>query len=38
MLPSLKGDWQDGRFPKVPGDEREFTPLPEVLNPTRTTG
>lgn len=21
-------DWQDGRFPKVPGDEHEFIPLP----------
>jgi redox-sensitive bicupin YhaK (pirin superfamily) len=23
-----KQDWQDGRFPKVPGDEDEFIPLP----------
>jgi hypothetical protein len=22
-------DWKDGRFPKVPGDEVEFIPLPE---------
>lgn len=22
-------DWKDGRFPKVPGDEQEFIPLPE---------
>ena len=21
-------DWQDGRFPKVPGDTEEFIPLP----------
>ncbi|MGE8134667.1 pirin family protein [Novosphingobium subterraneum] len=25
-----KADWQDGRFPKVPGDEEEFIPLPKV--------
>ncbi len=24
-----KRDWQEGRFPKVPGDELEFIPLPE---------
>jgi redox-sensitive bicupin YhaK (pirin superfamily) len=30
--------WQEGAFPKVPGDETEFTPLPEQLNPSRTTG
>ncbi|MDE2437759.1 MAG: pirin family protein [Sphingomonadales bacterium] len=23
-----KHDWEDGRFPKVPGDEEEFIPLP----------
>jgi redox-sensitive bicupin YhaK (pirin superfamily) len=23
-----KGDWQNGRFPKVPGDDVEFIPLP----------
>jgi hypothetical protein len=23
-----KEDWQQGRFPKVPGDEVEFIPLP----------
>ncbi|HVI00616.1 MAG TPA: pirin family protein [Enhygromyxa sp.] len=22
-------DWKDGRFPKVPGDEQEFIPLPD---------
>ena len=22
-------DWTQGRFPKVPGDEEEFIPLPE---------
>jgi redox-sensitive bicupin YhaK (pirin superfamily) len=22
-------DWREGRFPKVPGDEAEFIPLPE---------
>ncbi|SMC83411.1 pirin family protein [Novosphingobium sp. B1] len=25
-----KADWQEGRFPKVPGDEQEFIPLPKV--------
>jgi redox-sensitive bicupin YhaK (pirin superfamily) len=24
-----KSDWREGRFPKVPGDEVEFIPLPE---------
>jgi redox-sensitive bicupin YhaK (pirin superfamily) len=24
-------DWRDGRFPKVPGDELEFTPLPNSV-------
>jgi redox-sensitive bicupin YhaK (pirin superfamily) len=24
-----KADWREGRFPKVPGDETEFIPLPE---------
>jgi redox-sensitive bicupin YhaK (pirin superfamily) len=23
-----KSDWREGRFPKVPGDEIEFIPLP----------
>jgi hypothetical protein len=22
-------DWREGRFPKVPGDEAEFIPLPD---------
>jgi redox-sensitive bicupin YhaK (pirin superfamily) len=25
-----KADWREGRFAKVPGDEQEFIPLPEV--------
>lgn len=25
-----KADWKAGRFPKVPGDEQEFIPIPEV--------
>ena len=25
-----KADWQAGRFPKVPGDEKEFIPIPAV--------
>ncbi len=28
-IEQAKRDWKQGRFPKVPGDEREFTPLPE---------
>ncbi|QKG69957.1 pirin family protein [Erythrobacter mangrovi] len=27
-----KEDWRERRFPKVPGDEEEFIPLPEVPN------
>jgi hypothetical protein len=22
--------WREGRFPKVPGDDKEFIPIPEV--------
>ena len=25
-----KDDWRQGRFPKVPGDEDEFIPIPPV--------
>jgi redox-sensitive bicupin YhaK (pirin superfamily) len=25
-----KEDWREGRFPKVPGDDKEFIPIPEV--------
>jgi redox-sensitive bicupin YhaK (pirin superfamily) len=25
-----KADWREGRFPKVPGDDKEFIPIPEV--------
>ena len=28
-LEQAKADWRHGRFPKVPGDEDEFIPLPE---------
>ncbi len=28
-IEQAKEDWQQGRFPKVPGDEAEFIPLPE---------
>jgi redox-sensitive bicupin YhaK (pirin superfamily) len=28
-LERAKADWKAGRFPKVPGDETEFIPLPE---------
>lgn len=29
LIEQAKADWQAGRFAKVPGDEQEFTPLPE---------
>jgi hypothetical protein len=28
-IEQAKADWAAGRFPKVPGDEIEFIPLPE---------
>ncbi len=28
-IEQAKADWRAGRFPRVPGDEREFIPLPE---------
>ena len=28
-IEQAKADWREGRFPKVPGDEEEFIPLPE---------
>ncbi len=28
-IEQAKQDWREGRFPKVPGDEEEFIPLPE---------
>ena len=28
-IEQAKRDWKEGRFPKVPGDETEFVPLPE---------
>lgn len=28
-IEKAKRDWSEGRFPKVPGDETEFIPLPE---------
>jgi hypothetical protein len=28
-IEQAKSDWKEGRFPKVPGDEVEFVPLPE---------
>jgi Pirin C-terminal cupin domain len=24
-------DWRDGRFPRVPGDETEYVPLPDGI-------
>jgi redox-sensitive bicupin YhaK (pirin superfamily) len=29
-IEQAKADWREGRFAKVPGDESEFIPLPEV--------
>jgi redox-sensitive bicupin YhaK (pirin superfamily) len=28
-IEQAKADWREGRFPKVPGDEQEFIPLPD---------
>jgi len=28
-IEQAKADWREGRFPKVPGDDQEFIPLPE---------
>lgn len=28
-IEQAKRDWQQGKFPKVPGDDKEFIPLPE---------
>lgn len=28
-IEKAKSDWKNGRFPKVPGDEKEFIPLPD---------
>src|SRR4051794_36077353 len=30
-IEQAKADWQSGRFGKVPGDEKEFIPLPERM-------
>lgn len=29
-----KEEWKAGRFPKVPGDDKEFIPIPEVVRTT----
>ncbi len=29
-IDQAKADWKAGRFPKVPGDDKEFIPIPEV--------
>ena len=31
-IEQAKEDWREGRFPKVPGDEAEFIPIPEKPN------
>jgi redox-sensitive bicupin YhaK (pirin superfamily) len=36
-IEQAKDDWVKGRFPKVPGDDVEFIPLPEQLTPSHTT-
>lgn len=32
-IEQAKADWREGRFAKVPGDEEEFIPLPEMTKP-----
>lgn len=34
-IEAAKRDWREGRFPVVPGDEREFIPLPDDVAPPR---
>src|SRR5690606_9605117 len=29
-IEQAKQDWTEGRFPVVPGDEKEFIPIPDV--------
>jgi redox-sensitive bicupin YhaK (pirin superfamily) len=36
-IEQAKDDWQNERFPKVPGDEIERVPLPERLTASKTT-
>lgn len=36
-IEQAKKDWTEGRFPKVPGDEEEFIPLPEKPNTSTDT-
>ena len=37
-IEQAKADWKAGRFAKVPGDEQEFIPLPEVPIPPGPAG
>jgi redox-sensitive bicupin YhaK (pirin superfamily) len=32
-IEQAKADWREGRFPKVPGDDQEFIPLPDEPSP-----
>lgn len=32
-IEQAKADWRAGRFPKVPGDEADFIPLPDAVGP-----
>ncbi len=36
-IEQAKADWRESRFPKVPGDEAEFIPLPETVVRTAET-
>jgi redox-sensitive bicupin YhaK (pirin superfamily) len=31
-IEQAKQDWNQDRFPKVPGDDKEFIPIPEIPN------
>ena len=37
-LERAQNDWREGRFPKVPGDEKEFIPLPDDPLPHNPKG
>jgi hypothetical protein len=37
-IEQAKADWRAGRFGTVPGDEREFIPLPEAPPPATGAG
>ena len=37
-IEQAKDDWRDGRFGKVPGDEDEFIPIPQIPLTNSDTG